>query len=191
MPLRIGSCRLPPGRYLRRWRHPSGHRLGGRLLLRPQKNFAADGGLWIGIFSPAALERAAEIAGSGRHIPAFFDLPTAISCPGMPQPAASIPGRITGSAAPRPGPSQPGDRAASPARRPISAGLSAASALKSPFSRPDCHNQTLIVSRQDVGPLRMCLTPARLPVPRTRWSGEIKYNPEIVMLVTQGGRDVS
>jgi phosphoserine aminotransferase len=45
----------------------------------PQKNFAADGGLWIGVFSPAALERAAEIAGSGRYIPAFFDLPTAIS----------------------------------------------------------------------------------------------------------------
>ena len=44
----------------------------------PQKNFAADGGLWIGVFSPAALERAAEIAGSGRYIPTFFDLPTAI-----------------------------------------------------------------------------------------------------------------
>ena len=45
----------------------------------PQKNFAADGGLWIGVFSPAALERAAQIAGSGRYIPAFFDLPAAIS----------------------------------------------------------------------------------------------------------------
>ncbi len=44
----------------------------------PQKSFAADGGLWIGVFSPAALARADEIAGSGRHIPAFFDLPTAI-----------------------------------------------------------------------------------------------------------------
>ncbi len=44
----------------------------------PQKSFAADGGLWLAVFSPAALERAAEIAGSGRHIPAFFDLPTAI-----------------------------------------------------------------------------------------------------------------
>lgn len=44
----------------------------------PQKNFAADGGLWLATFSPAALERAAEIAASGRHIPAFFDLPTAI-----------------------------------------------------------------------------------------------------------------
>ncbi|MCQ4081422.1 phosphoserine transaminase [Streptomyces sp. RB6PN25] len=44
----------------------------------PQKSFAADGGLWLAVFSPAALERAAEIADSGRHIPAFFDLPTAI-----------------------------------------------------------------------------------------------------------------
>jgi phosphoserine aminotransferase len=44
----------------------------------PQKNFASDGGLWIGLFSPAALERAAEIAGSGRYIPPFFSLPIAI-----------------------------------------------------------------------------------------------------------------
>jgi len=44
----------------------------------PQKCFASDGGLWIGLFSPAALERAASIAASGRHVPAFFDLPTAI-----------------------------------------------------------------------------------------------------------------
>jgi phosphoserine aminotransferase len=44
----------------------------------PQKCFASDGGLWVGVFSPAALERAAEIAGSGRYVPAFFDLPTAI-----------------------------------------------------------------------------------------------------------------
>jgi phosphoserine aminotransferase len=44
----------------------------------PQKCFASDGGLWIAIMSPAALERAASIAASGRHVPAFFDLPTAI-----------------------------------------------------------------------------------------------------------------
>ncbi|TKA09946.1 phosphoserine transaminase [Actinacidiphila oryziradicis] len=44
----------------------------------PQKSFAADGGLWLAAFSPAALERAAQIAASERHIPAFFDLPTAI-----------------------------------------------------------------------------------------------------------------
>ncbi|MFD8072464.1 phosphoserine transaminase [Streptomyces sp. NBC_00510] len=51
----------------------------------PQKSFAADGGLWIAAFSPAALERAARIAASGRHIPAFFDLPTAIDNSGKNQ----------------------------------------------------------------------------------------------------------
>jgi phosphoserine aminotransferase len=44
----------------------------------PQKNLASDGGLWIAVLSPAALERAAEIAASGRWVPAFLDLPTAI-----------------------------------------------------------------------------------------------------------------
>ena len=44
----------------------------------PQKCFASDGGLWFAAMSPAALERAAEIAASGRYIPPFFDLPTAI-----------------------------------------------------------------------------------------------------------------
>jgi phosphoserine aminotransferase len=44
----------------------------------PQKCFASDGGLWLALFSPAALDRAASIAASDRHIPAFFDLPTAI-----------------------------------------------------------------------------------------------------------------
>ncbi|MFJ4676581.1 MULTISPECIES: phosphoserine transaminase [Kitasatospora] len=44
----------------------------------PQKSFASEGGLWLATFSPAALERAAEIAGSGRYVPPFFDLPTAI-----------------------------------------------------------------------------------------------------------------
>jgi phosphoserine aminotransferase len=44
----------------------------------PQKSFASDGGLWIALMSPAALDRAASIAASDRWIPAFFDLPTAI-----------------------------------------------------------------------------------------------------------------
>ena len=44
----------------------------------PQKCFASDGGLWIALMSPAALERAATIAASDRWVPAFFDLPTAI-----------------------------------------------------------------------------------------------------------------
>ncbi|MEV5506356.1 phosphoserine transaminase [Streptomyces orinoci] len=44
----------------------------------PQKSFASEGGLWIGLFSPAALERAERVHASGRHIPEFFSLPTAI-----------------------------------------------------------------------------------------------------------------
>jgi phosphoserine aminotransferase len=44
----------------------------------PQKNLGSDGGLWVALFSPAALDRAAQIPASGRYIPAFFDLPTAI-----------------------------------------------------------------------------------------------------------------
>jgi phosphoserine aminotransferase len=51
----------------------------------PQKCFASDGGLWIALMSPQALARAEEIAGSGRHIPAFFDLPTAIDNSGKNQ----------------------------------------------------------------------------------------------------------
>ncbi|WP_449371903.1 phosphoserine transaminase [Arthrobacter psychrolactophilus] len=44
----------------------------------PQKNFASDGGLWLGLFSPAALERAARIGASNRWIPDFLNLETAI-----------------------------------------------------------------------------------------------------------------
>ena len=44
----------------------------------PQKSFAADGGLWIALLSPAALERAAQLASSDRWVPAFLDLSTAI-----------------------------------------------------------------------------------------------------------------
>jgi phosphoserine aminotransferase len=44
----------------------------------PQKCFASDGGLWVALLSPAALERAASIAASARWVPAFLDLPTAI-----------------------------------------------------------------------------------------------------------------
>ncbi|HEX4018496.1 MAG TPA: phosphoserine transaminase [Frankiaceae bacterium] len=44
----------------------------------PQKCFASDGGLWVALMSPAALERAKSIAASDRWIPPFFDLPTAI-----------------------------------------------------------------------------------------------------------------
>ncbi len=44
----------------------------------PQKSFASDGGLWIAILSPAAIARVEKIKSSGRWIPAFFDLSTAI-----------------------------------------------------------------------------------------------------------------
>jgi len=44
----------------------------------PQKSFASDGGLWLALMSPAALERAESLASGDRWIPAFFDLPTAI-----------------------------------------------------------------------------------------------------------------
>ncbi|MBR7741996.1 phosphoserine transaminase [Phycicoccus sp. BSK3Z-2] len=44
----------------------------------PQKSFASDGGLWIALMSPAALARVDEIAASGRWVPDFSSLPTAI-----------------------------------------------------------------------------------------------------------------
>ncbi len=46
--------------------------------LAPQKSFASDGGLFVALMSPAAIERATSIKESGRHIPAFLDLVTAI-----------------------------------------------------------------------------------------------------------------
>ncbi|HEY5142490.1 MAG TPA: phosphoserine transaminase [Solirubrobacteraceae bacterium] len=44
----------------------------------PQKCFASDGGLWLALVSPAAQERIREIAGSGRWIPDFLNLETAL-----------------------------------------------------------------------------------------------------------------
>jgi phosphoserine aminotransferase len=44
----------------------------------PQKSFAADGGLWLAVLSPAALARVAEIKASGRWIPGFLDLSIAV-----------------------------------------------------------------------------------------------------------------
>jgi phosphoserine aminotransferase len=44
----------------------------------PQKNFAADGGLWFALFSPAAIERVERIAASGRWIPEFLSLKNAV-----------------------------------------------------------------------------------------------------------------
>lgn len=44
----------------------------------PQKNFASDGGLWFGAFSPAAIERIQEVAASGRWIPESLSLAGAV-----------------------------------------------------------------------------------------------------------------
>jgi len=44
----------------------------------PQKSFGSDGGLWFALMSPAAIARAARIKESGRWIPDFLDLQTAI-----------------------------------------------------------------------------------------------------------------
>ena len=44
----------------------------------PQKGFAADGGLWVALLSPAAQERIAELHASERWIPEFLSLHTAL-----------------------------------------------------------------------------------------------------------------
>jgi phosphoserine aminotransferase len=44
----------------------------------PQKGFAADGGLWLALLSPAAQERIGRIAARGRWIPDFLSLATAL-----------------------------------------------------------------------------------------------------------------
>jgi phosphoserine aminotransferase len=44
----------------------------------PQKCFGSDGGLWIALMSPAAVERIAQLAASGRYIPEFLSLQSAV-----------------------------------------------------------------------------------------------------------------
>ena len=44
----------------------------------PQKCFGSDGGLWLACCSPAAVERIERIGASGRFVPAFLDLKTAL-----------------------------------------------------------------------------------------------------------------
>jgi phosphoserine aminotransferase len=54
----------------------------------PQKSFAADGGLFLALLSPAALERVAELAAlpsSDRWIPPFLSLATAVENSGKDQ----------------------------------------------------------------------------------------------------------
>ena len=51
----------------------------------PQKSFASDGGLWLALMSPRALERVAEIKASGRWVPGFLDLSIAVDNSGKDQ----------------------------------------------------------------------------------------------------------
>ena len=44
----------------------------------PQKCFASDGGLWLALMSPAAIERIGRIASGGRWVPASYDLTIAL-----------------------------------------------------------------------------------------------------------------
>jgi phosphoserine aminotransferase len=44
----------------------------------PQKAFASDGGLWLAVLSPAAIDRVTRIKASGRWVPAALDLSIAI-----------------------------------------------------------------------------------------------------------------
>ncbi len=44
----------------------------------PQKSLGSDGGLWLAILSPAALDRVARIAATGRWIPESLSLTTAV-----------------------------------------------------------------------------------------------------------------
>jgi phosphoserine aminotransferase len=44
----------------------------------PQKAFASEGGLWLALLSPAAVERIGAIKASDRHIPAMLDLSIAL-----------------------------------------------------------------------------------------------------------------
>jgi phosphoserine aminotransferase len=51
----------------------------------PQKGFASDGGLFLALLSPAALERVAELDASSRWIPPFLSLATALDNSGKDQ----------------------------------------------------------------------------------------------------------
>jgi phosphoserine aminotransferase len=44
----------------------------------PQKSFASDGGLWLAVLSPAAVERVEQLAAGERWIPEFLSLGTAL-----------------------------------------------------------------------------------------------------------------
>jgi len=45
----------------------------------PQKCFGSEGGLWLALLSPAAVERVERLSATGRFVPAFLDLKIAIT----------------------------------------------------------------------------------------------------------------
>ena len=45
----------------------------------PQKCFGSEGGLWLALLSPAAVERVERLSATGRYVPAFLDLEIAIA----------------------------------------------------------------------------------------------------------------
>jgi phosphoserine aminotransferase len=44
----------------------------------PQKSFASDGGLWLALLSPAAIERVEQVHATGRWVPEFLDIAVAL-----------------------------------------------------------------------------------------------------------------
>ena len=74
--------RADPDRRHLRGRRPAGRsRRGRRYYFAPQKKFASDGGLWLALMSPAALERSSRSPRSptsGRWVPDFLSLPIAV-----------------------------------------------------------------------------------------------------------------
>lgn len=51
----------------------------------PQKCFGGDGGLWVALLSPTAIDRVRRIAASGRWVPAVLDLAIALDNSGLDQ----------------------------------------------------------------------------------------------------------
>jgi len=45
----------------------------------PQKCFGSEGGLWLALLSPAAIERVERLSAAGRFVPAFLDLKVALT----------------------------------------------------------------------------------------------------------------
>jgi phosphoserine aminotransferase len=132
----------------------------------PQKSFAADGGLWLALLSPAAIERVGELAATDRWIPESLSLATALDNSRKDQtyntPAVATlscsPTRSTGCSA------SAGSTAASSARGPTRPPLrlGARQRLATPFVA-DPAKRSLVVGRS-TSPTRS--TPPRWPTLR-------------------------